>query len=116
MGGHATWSMAERYPQRFAAIAPVAGAGNPQSVATLLRQTPAWVFHGATDPVVPVSYGQAMVDAFVAAGVQVKATIYPDRGHDVWDLPFRGPELYEWFLQHSRGRAARQADQRVQNP
>lgn len=103
MGGHGTWMLAQAYPQRFAAIAPVAGAGDPQEAARKLKHLPVWIFHGQTDAVVPVSYGASMARALEAVGGKVKTTFYPDKGHDVWDTPYAGPELYAWFLQQSRG-------------
>src|SRR5260221_1739075 len=48
MGGFATWDLATRYPQRFAAIAPMCGGGKPGQVSGIC-QLPAWVFHGAKD-------------------------------------------------------------------
>jgi len=32
----------------------------------------------------------------------VKFTTYPDAGHDSWTTTYNNPELYEWFLSHSR--------------
>ena len=103
MGGHATWMLAQAYPHRFAAIAPGAGAGDPQEAARKLKHLPVWIFHGQNDEVVPVSYGEGMARALEAAGGTVKTTFYPDKGHDVWDTPYAGPELYTWFLQQRRG-------------
>ena len=105
-GGHATWMLAQAYPQRFAAIAPVAGAGDPRTAVLKLKHLPVWVFHGQNDEVVPVTYGQDMASALETAGGRVKTTFYPDRGHDVWDAPYAGPELYAWFLQQRRGGSA----------
>jgi predicted peptidase len=103
MGGHGTWMLALAYPHRFAAIAPVAGAGDPQEAARKLKHLPVWIFHGQNDDVVPVSYGESMARALESAGGRVKTTFYPDKGHDVWDTPYAGPELYGWFLQQRRG-------------
>jgi len=102
MGGHATWKMAAAYPNRFAGIAPVAGAGNPLLAPTRLRNLPAWIFHGEKDEVVPVECGRMMIQALQRAGGEVKYTIYPDLGHDVWQPAYDNPELYRWFLQHRR--------------
>ena len=33
---------------------------------------------------------------------EVKLTIYPDAQHDSWTQTYANPELYDWFLQHSR--------------
>ena len=106
MGGHGTWMLALAYPHRFAAIAPVAGAGDPQEAARKLKHLQVWIFHGRNDEVVPVTYGESMARALEVAGGKVKATFYPDKGHDVWDTPYDGPELYAWFLQQRRGGSA----------
>jgi pimeloyl-ACP methyl ester carboxylesterase len=106
MGGHATWAWALAQPSRFAAIAPAAGAGNPQEAARRLRHLPVWIFHGAKDNVVPVTFGEVMARALKSAGGEVKTTIYPDLGHDTWDPPYKNAELYGWFLQHRRGGSA----------
>lgn len=62
MGGFGTWSLAGHSPDRFAALAPVCGGGDPQ-FARGIAHIPAWVFHGAEDPVVPLSRSQTMVEA-----------------------------------------------------
>jgi predicted peptidase len=102
MGGHATWALATFSPNRFAAIAPVAGAGNPRAAAQRLGHLPTWIFHGEKDTIVPVKCGLMMVEALKAAGAEVKSTIYPDRGHDSWGPAYDNPELYAWFLKHRR--------------
>jgi predicted peptidase len=100
MGGHATWSLAIQYPERFAAIIPVCGRGYSQDV-YVLKNVPVWVFHGAKDDIVPVTDGQKMVEALKAAGGNVKFTIYPEAGHDAWTETYNNPEVYEWLLSHS---------------
>lgn len=101
MGGFGTWAMAAAYPDRFAAIVPICGGGNPAD-APKLKSIPAWVFHGAKDPVVPLARSEAMVNALKAAGGSVKFTVYPDAGHDSWTETYNNPELYEWLLQQKR--------------
>ncbi|MEP0844662.1 MAG: prolyl oligopeptidase family serine peptidase [Phycisphaerae bacterium] len=102
MGGFGTWDLAARFPERFAAIAPICGGGNPV-VAGRIRRLPAWVFHGEADPVVPFKRSQEMVDALKAVGGDVKFTSYPGVGHDSWTATYENPELYQWFLSHKRG-------------
>ena len=50
-GGHATWRWAAAEPWRFAAIAPVAGRGDPAG-GCALKAMPVWAFHGDRDDVV----------------------------------------------------------------
>jgi predicted peptidase len=101
MGGFGTWSLAAHSPKRFAAIVPICGGGEP-IMAMLLPHVPAWVFHGAKDPVVPVARGEAMVNALKAAGGTVKFTVYPDALHDSWSETYNNPKLYEWLLEQKR--------------
>jgi predicted peptidase len=99
MGGFGTWTLAERYPQRFAAIAPICG-GSERYEASRLKTVPIWAFHGAKDKVVPVEKSKEMVDAVNAAGGNAKLTIYPDAEHDSWTATYDNPALYEWLLSH----------------
>lgn len=102
MGGHATWRLAMVYPNRFAAIAPVSGAGSPQHAAELLRRLPIWIIHGENDTVVPVELARRMTRALEQIGGNVKSTIYPDRGHDAFIPAYDNPQLYEWFLKQRK--------------
>lgn len=100
MGGHGTWELAIRQPNRFAAIAPVCG-WTDTSKACLISNIPAWVFHGAKDNVVPVKAAEDMVDALRKCGSNVKLTIYPEANHDSWTETYNNDELYKWFLDQS---------------
>ena len=94
MGGYGTWSLAAAHPERFAAIVPICGGGNPAD-AKKLAALPIWVFHGAKDPTVPVQRSREMVEAIKAAGGNVKYTEYPDAKHDCWTETYDNPELYK---------------------
>ncbi len=100
MGGYGTWGLAMEYPHRFAAIAPVCGAGN-ERIACNLKDTPVWAFHGAKDNVVPISEDQKLIDALKKCGGNVKFTIYPNGNHDAWTETYNNPELYKWLLSHT---------------
>lgn len=101
MGGFGTWSLASERPERFAAIAPVCGGGNPLQT-DRLKDVPAWVFHGAKDSVVPPKRSQEMVEALKKAGGEVELTLYPEAQHDSWTATYDNPRLYEWLLKHTR--------------
>ena len=102
MGGFGTWQLARDHPERFAAIAPICGGGDPSKVCAL-ENVPTWVFHGALDPTVPVQRSEEMVEALKACGGDVRLTVYPDLEHDSWTRTYDDPALYEWFLQHRLG-------------
>ena len=101
MGGYATWDLAVRHPEMYAAVVPVCGAGNP-SLAYRLRDLPLWAFHGALDPVVPVSGTLDMIEAIRKAGGNPLVTIYPDLGHDVWTVTYINNGLYNWLFDQRR--------------
>lgn len=102
MGGSGTWATAMDYSPRFAAIAPVCGRAIPLLVGNLWR-TPVWAFHGEKDNVVPISQSRTMVDFLKGLdNPEVRFTIYPEDGHDIWHKVYNDPELYEWLLRHSR--------------
>lgn len=101
MGGFGTWSLACRYPQRFAAIAPICGGGEWYA-ADRLKHIPVWVFHGAKDDIVSLEESKKMVAAVRKAGGEAKLTVYPDADHDSWTQTYDNPELYEWFLSHRK--------------
>lgn len=101
-GGHATWRWAAAEPGRFAAIAPVAGRGDP-ATACALKDLPVWALHGDRDDVVTPEGSFAMARAIRACGGRVsRLTIYPDLGHNAWDPAYDDPALYLWLLSHRR--------------
>ena len=102
MGGFGTWSLASMYPERFAAIAPVCGGGEVRQILRSLVEMPIWTFHGQKDDVIPFSRSEEIVTALKKHGSSIKFTIYPEAGHDSWTKTYDNPELYKWFLKHSR--------------
>jgi predicted peptidase len=102
MGGYGTWMTACTFPDRFAAVVPIAGAAEPADILDL-KDVPMWVFHGAKDINVPIDRDNRSVAALRAIGSEVKYTVYPDLAHDCWTQTYANPELYQWLLQHQRG-------------
>lgn len=110
MGGYGTWSLGLAHPERFAAIVPICGGGDPLKAllpdpakAEALRSLPVWAFHGAKDPVVKLAESERMVEALRKAGVkEVQLTVYPEAQHDSWTETYDNPKLYEWLLAHQR--------------
>ena len=100
-GGFGAWRMAIQNPNKFAAVIPISGGGLPD-YAKRIKGVPVWAFHGAKDRVIPLSRTVEMVEALLAAGGDVKLTVYPEAGHDAWTETYRDPRLYEWMLQQSR--------------
>lgn len=101
MGGYGTWQLAAEEPERFAAIAPICGGGDPE-YASRLKEIPTWVFHGAKDDVVPLYESVKMVEALRSVGGNPQFTVYPEAQHDSWTKTYDDPALYKWFSHNQR--------------
>jgi predicted peptidase len=134
-GASGTWDVAERFPNRFAAIVPLSGAGDPTKAA-LLANLPVWAFHADSDKTVNVYGSRSMVSALETYGrtaVRVKCgysegcvaptgrsalvatvnsgatllyTEWLGAGHGGWDYAFDDPLLHTWLFKQSRGGGA----------
>ena len=98
MGGFGTWSLAERYPKKWAAIVPICGGGNPKAAAKI-KDIPCWCFHGDADKAVKVDFSRKMIQALKDAGAkEVRYDEYKGVGHNSWDRAYNTSELYPWLL------------------
>ncbi|GCE03184.1 alpha/beta hydrolase-fold protein [Dictyobacter aurantiacus] len=103
-GGYGTWDIIERWPHYFAAAAPISGAGDPSKVG-VLKDLPVWAFHGAKDPIVPVSGTRQMIAAMRAAGESPRYTELPHGQHYIWGEIYSlnnasnpVPNFYSWLF------------------
>jgi predicted peptidase len=101
MGGFGTWSLAEKYPDRWAAIAPCCGGGNPAK-AKDIKDVPCWAFHGEADKTVAVEKSRQMIAALKEAGGKPKFTQYPGVDHNCWDRAYGTLELFKWLLEQHK--------------
>ena len=102
-GGFGTWYLASKYPQRFAAIAPVVGWGHPSLMAPIAeQQIPVWAFAGGRDGAVNIQYFYAGLSELEKLGhKEVRFTVHEDKGHDAWTRVYSGDDLYQWLLLHN---------------
>ncbi|MEP7214450.1 MAG: prolyl oligopeptidase family serine peptidase [Acidobacteriota bacterium] len=124
MGGFGVWQTAVTYPNKFAALVPIAGGIKPQGplpaeqkamlsdavrkaadsddpykgFADAIGNTPVWVFHGGTDDVVKPEGSRQMVATLKANGnPNVRYTEFENVGHDSIGNAFNEPGLFEWL-------------------
>jgi predicted peptidase len=108
MGGYGAWALAMRYPQRFAALVPIAGGADynsddvPPEICGL-KDVPTWAFHGQMDVNVPYTESVDAVDALRACGGNVRLTLYADAVHvESWERAYADDELWAWLFEQKR--------------
>ena len=80
MGGIGTWRVAAKYPDIWAAIAPISGLGTPDTL-DHIRHVPEIVVHGDDDATVNVSGSRTMVAKLKELGTEVKYVEVPGGSH-----------------------------------
>lgn len=116
MGGYGAWQLALYAPERFAAVAPICGGGNPLQARRLLG-VPVWMFHSAADTAVPVAESDQMFDALAACSAEVTYTRYRTHSHqETWQEAYAHSMLYDWFLRHRRNQAVMSDGKAIETP
>ena len=100
MGAIGTWFLAAKYPDVWAALGPIAGTGNPQSMERM-RHIPQFVVHGDADPTVPVAGSRNMVAAMKKLGVDHVYLEVPGGNHTDIAAPSL-PAMFEFFRTKQR--------------
>jgi predicted esterase len=107
MGGFGTWNVGLRHPDRFAAIAPLAGGisrkefveQRDDQARRLLgnaRMVPTFFVHGSRDPVVPFRFSRTIAQELTTLGAEHRFTEVEGGGHVL--MPFlSGNELTTQF-------------------
>jgi predicted peptidase len=119
-GGHGTWEIARRHPDRFVAVAPICGYPAPPAhgwgnfdrkrdwtiemartaaatLAATLRAKPVWTAHGDKDPIVPVEFTDVVVEALRERGVTLPYERFAGVSHDAWVRAYGEPALSTWL-------------------
>lgn len=100
MGGVGTWGVIAKYPNKFAAAAPVCGTWTTKD-AEKMKEVPIWAFHGAKDQTVPVSGSRDMIQAIQEAGGSPKYTEFPEVGHGSWGAAYATDGFWDWLFAQS---------------
>lgn len=108
MGGYGVWHFAAAYPKKFAALVSICGGSSIMHgdrfapIAQKVDKTPAWLFHGAEDNIVPVTESRLLAAAIKANHGDVKYSEYPGVGHNVWLNALGDKSLLPWILAQHR--------------
>ena len=97
MGGRGSWDLAASHPERFAAVVPICGRGQPAD-AVKLKALPVWSFCGDADRDLTVLNMRSMVEALQKEGSSPRLTEYRGVPHQSWDRVYNDPEVIDWML------------------
>jgi hypothetical protein len=106
LGGSGTWYLAIKYPEKFAAIAPISGFTRHMDY--IMKNTeklvdiPVWAFHGHKDKVVEFEDTEWMINTLKGENNDIKFTADPDAGHGMFWSVYPEQELYDWFLKYEK--------------
>ncbi len=101
MGGIATYDLACRYPDLFAAAVPICGAVNPERLNDA-KNVSFMIFHGEEDDEIPSICGRKAYKSLSAAGANVEYIEFAGMGHDCWSSAFNYPNLLPWLYSQSK--------------
>jgi predicted esterase len=104
LGGSGTWYLAMKYPEIFAAIAPMSGFTRHMNYivknTNKISDMPIWAFHGKTDKIVEFEDTEWIINKLKAKNKEITFTIEPNVGHWMDWIVYKEDYLYEWFLKH----------------
>lgn len=101
MGGIATYDLACRFPQKFAAAVPICGAVNPDRLSNATGVS-FMIFHGEDDEEVPSFCGREAYKALNSAGANVEYIEFAGMGHDCWDSAFNYGNFLPWLFSQTK--------------
>jgi len=101
-GAMGTYELLRFRPKLFAAATPICGGAHVATISDWASETPAWIFHGSDDPIVPPTHSRDMVVALTKLGAHPKYSEYEGVRHDSWTNTFLEPELFDWIYSQQR--------------
>lgn len=101
MGGSGTLELLARKPKKFTAAFAICGGAHPE-LASKIRRTPLWLFHGEKDDVMEVSYSRILFQHLQKMKANVRLTIFPEANHNAWDPTFQQKELLPWLFSQKK--------------
>ncbi|KQW41308.1 phospholipase [Ensifer sp. Root1252] len=98
-GGFGAWAMAEQFPEKFAAVVPIAGGGNRHYLSRTNEKAAFWVFHGTNDEVIPLSDSVVLYERLVGLKRNARLSVLEGVDHSgVEWAALNDPELWDWLL------------------
>jgi len=101
-GGFGAWSLAEQFPQVFAAVVPIAGGGVRHYLNRTSEHAAFWIFHGTEDEVIPLSDSVVMAQRLQELGRDVRLTVAESTSHEeIETTALNDADLWKWLAEKS---------------
>ena len=98
-GATGLWTLAQKRPDLFAAILPMAGIpNNNEQASTILLTTPVRLYQGGIDTNPAPTAARDVITAFESKGGRPQFIIYPLLAHDIWNSAYKEPDFFSWML------------------
>jgi predicted peptidase len=99
-GGFGAWSMAEQFPETFAAVVPIAGGGIRHYLNRTGETVAFWVFHGEEDETIPLSDSVVMYQRLKELGRDARLSVLEGVDHgEVESAALEDPAVFDWLLE-----------------
>jgi glutathione peroxidase-family protein/predicted esterase len=98
MGGMATFDLACRFPDTFAAAIPICGGIHPERLKSTVGKVKFRIYHGDKDDVVPAENSRKAYMALKQYGASVEYIEFVGFGHNSWDQAFNQPDFFSWLF------------------
>tara|TARA_R110002049_G_scaffold46487_1_gene135221 strand:- start:185270 stop:186658 length:1389 start_codon:yes stop_codon:yes gene_type:complete len=106
-GGTGALELAAAYPERFAAVVPIAASLGGSLIektadALSVNSIALWSFYNGGDKERVVNSNRVLRRRLVSRGLDATCTEYAQGSHDAWNFSFRDPAMYQWLLRQRK--------------
>lgn len=100
MGGMAVLNIVRDYPDMLKSAISVCGATNIKALKESGINTPVWLIHGDSDPVVPTYFSREAYNVMKDKNEKWRYTEYMKTMHDSWHKAFEEPDFLSWLFEN----------------
>lgn len=100
-GGEGAMELVAAYPERFAAVVPIATGGPTDRTRFAASGVPCWLFYNGRDDPTLVAAARETRRTLLEAGQSPLVTELNYSGHNAWDIAYESPALFSWLLEQS---------------
>ncbi len=104
-GGDGAWNFAANFPRYVSGLLPMSGtniAFRENSIVQSLKFTPIWDFQGELDGSPSPWTSQQVYLSYVAAGANMKHTVYPHLGHTTWPTAYAESDFFPFMVRSNK--------------